>query len=126
MRRFTVQALVLTLLMAWFGRAMAAPPAQPPVAPVRPVVDDYFGTKVTDPYRWMENTKDPEFVTWLKGQATYSRSVLDAVPGRQKLLARISSLDNAGESVGDVQIAGGRVFYIRPFRASTPASFLCA
>ena len=29
-------------------------PHAPPVAPVRPVTDDYFGTKVVDNYRWME------------------------------------------------------------------------
>ncbi len=30
---------------------------KPPVAPVKPVTDDYFGTKVTDNYRYIENFK---------------------------------------------------------------------
>ena len=34
--------------------------AKQPVAPVRPVTDDYYGTKIVDPYRYMENLQDPE------------------------------------------------------------------
>jgi prolyl oligopeptidase len=40
--------------------AVALAQTQPPVAPVRTVTDTYFGTTVADPYRYMENMKDPE------------------------------------------------------------------
>ena len=43
--------------------------AKPPVAPVQTVVDTYFGQKVEDPYRYMENQKDPAVVAWMKAQA---------------------------------------------------------
>ncbi|MUG93745.1 hypothetical protein F7734_15490 [Scytonema sp. UIC 10036] len=42
---------------------------KPPVAPVQPVTDDYFGIKVTDNYRYMENFKDEEVQKWVKAQA---------------------------------------------------------
>src|SRR5688572_5907129 len=32
------------------------------------VVDDYFGTKVADPYRWLENEKTPEVSAWVEAQ----------------------------------------------------------
>src|SRR5438876_5053054 len=67
---------------------------QPPVAPVRNVVDDYHGTKITDPYRYMENLKDPEVQQWIKGQADYTASVLKQIPGRDALLERIKALDS--------------------------------
>src|SRR5690242_14988132 len=70
-----------------------APPTKPPIAPVRPVTDDYHGTKVTDPYRYFENFQDPEVRAWVKGQAEYARRTLGAIPGRNALLARIRELD---------------------------------
>ncbi|MCW3062792.1 MAG: f1pep1 2 [Capsulimonas sp.] len=85
----------------------------PPVAPVKPVTETYFGTKVVDPYRWMENLKDPRTVAWFRGQSDYASSVLKRIPGRGKILARIQHLDAAGESVEDVETGGGRFFYLK-------------
>jgi hypothetical protein len=62
----------------------SSPPSSPPVAPVKPVTDDYYGTKVVDPYRYMENLKDPEVQTWMKAQNDYTRAVLESIPGRQR------------------------------------------
>jgi len=79
----------------------------PPVAPIRPVTDDYYGTKVTDPYRYMENLKDPEVQAWMKAQNDYTRAVLARIPGRQKLLARIRELDQSVPRVFPIQLPGG-------------------
>ena len=65
------------------------------VAPVKPVVDDYFGTKVEDPYRYMENMNDPSVANWFKAQNDYTRAILDRIPGRAQLLARIRELDKS-------------------------------
>ena len=89
--------------------ALSAPPA----APVRPVTDDYYGTKVADPYRYMENLKDPEVAAWFKSENDYTRSVLSAIPGRAALLARIKVFDEgAFARVSDVRrLTGDRYFY---------------
>ncbi len=57
---------------------------QLPKAEVRNVEDEYFGTKIIDPYRWMENDKSPEFVGFLKSQADYARTTLDKLPLRKE------------------------------------------
>jgi prolyl oligopeptidase len=62
---------------------------------VKEVVDDFYGTEVSDPYRYMENLKDPEVEAWFKAQNAYTRSVLAKIPGRAKLLARIRELDKS-------------------------------
>ncbi|HTD22027.1 MAG TPA: prolyl oligopeptidase family serine peptidase [Terriglobales bacterium] len=84
-----------------------------PTTPVRNVTDDYFGTKVVDPYRWLENTSDPEVVAWMKAQNDHTRTMLAAIPGRDKLLDRIKALDNAGAVVSGLQVWGGRYFYYK-------------
>src|ERR1700748_3797636 len=65
--RFLV-APVATLIFLFLGPAAAATRAAPPVAPVRPVTTDYFGTAVTDNYRYMENLQDPQVQAWMKAQ----------------------------------------------------------
>lgn len=87
--------------------------AKPPAAPVRPVTDDYFGTKVVDPYRWMEDSKSLEFQTWLKQQADYTQALLAKIPGRAELRNRLQSLADAGTAVSDGQRTQGRYFYFK-------------
>ena len=90
---------------------LVAQVSTPPVAPVRPVTDDYFGTKVTDNYRWMEDMKSPELRDWMKAQNDYTRAQLDRIPGRPALLAEINQYDNARTVVDSLQVFGGRYFY---------------
>jgi prolyl oligopeptidase len=84
-----------------------------PETTTREVVDDYFGTKIVDPYRWLEDLKSPEVSAWMKAQNDYTRSVLDRIPGRDKLRARIAQLDDTGVRVSAFQSYGGRWFYLK-------------
>ncbi|MGC1451377.1 MAG: prolyl oligopeptidase family serine peptidase [Candidatus Sulfotelmatobacter sp.] len=111
--------LVANLLTpAVFRRAAAQNASEitrPPVARVRPVVDDYFGTKVTDPYRYMEHLDNPEVAKWMKAQNDYTRRVLGRISGRDELLARIEQLDKSipARVGGIVRLATGRYFYYK-------------
>lgn len=80
--------------------------ASPPVAPVRPVTDDYYGTKVVDPYRYMENLKDPEVQSWMKGQNDYARGQLARIPGRAQLLEHIRQFDQSAPQVFAARLPG--------------------
>ncbi|HEY2272618.1 MAG TPA: prolyl oligopeptidase family serine peptidase [Jatrophihabitantaceae bacterium] len=51
--------------------------------------DDFFGTPVADPYRWLEDTDDAEVASWLKEQAASTREQLDALPGRTAITAAL-------------------------------------
>jgi hypothetical protein len=63
----------------------------PPAARVDLIREVRFGTTLEDPYRRMER-EDEEFHRWLESQARHARLVLDAMPRRDALLARIRSL----------------------------------
>lgn len=104
------------LLAAGFSIAtlsLQAAPLSQPVAPVRPVTDTYFGTKIVDPYRWMENLESDEVQTWMKAQADFTHDYLGKLPEREALIKRVGDLDNAAIRVGGVQLFGGRYFYFK-------------
>jgi prolyl oligopeptidase len=65
----------------------------PPTTQRIPVVDNYFGMKVTDNYRWLENMKDSSVVNWFKAQSDYTNSFLDKIPGRDSLVEAFKKLD---------------------------------
>ena len=71
MRYVPFVALALLLHCAAACAAEAVLQERPPVAAMRPVTDDYFGTKVVDPYRWMENRTAPEFIHYMLAQGAY-------------------------------------------------------
>lgn len=95
--------------------AISASAQTPPVAPVRNVVDEFWGVKVDDPYRYMENIKDPEVQAWFKGQADYAAGILKTIPGRDELLARIKELDSGRPySISGIRrMPDGRLFYYK-------------
>ena len=96
---------IVVLLLASIALSAQTPvstaPLAPPVTPKREVTDDYFGTKIVDSYRWLEDLKSTEVSAWMKAQNDYTRSVLDQIPGRDKLRARIAELDDTGIRVAD-------------------------
>jgi len=57
-------------------------------------VDDYFGTRVADPYRWLEDETSMETKAWVEAQNRVTFSYLDSIPYREKLKARLTQLYN--------------------------------
>lgn len=87
----------------------------PPVAAVANLTNLYFGTAIVDPYRYLEDLSDTNVAAWMKAQNDYTRSVLDRIPGRPALLARIQELDNAvAARVENVRrVPDDRYFYLK-------------
>ena len=75
-------------------------------------VDEYFGTKVADPYRWMEDLNSPELKAWIDAENAVTFRYLDGLPARDALRARIEKLWNYPK-VGIPQFRGRRWFYAR-------------
>ena len=113
---------------AWLGAAAAllcqAALAQPlPVFPPAKVQDTFFSTLVDDPYRALENEKDPAVATWMKAHADRARTALEGLAGYAKLKARITELDNATASrIGGLdRLRNGTIFFQR--RGATDNTF---
>jgi prolyl oligopeptidase len=58
------------------------------------VVDDYFGTKVPDPYRWLEDDRSPEVAAWVEAQNKVTFAYLDQIPYRTAIKDRLMKLYN--------------------------------
>jgi prolyl oligopeptidase len=94
-----------------------------PVAPVIPVTNTYWGHKVVDPYRWLEDQKSPESVAWMRGQADYTRAKLDGLSGREKFAAEMTHYMTAEDvTISDVQLAGKFIFFRKRTRGENIAS----
>mgnify|MGYP003323359862 FL=1 len=58
------------------------------------VVDEYFNTKIIDPYRWLEDDMSPETESWVASQNEFTFKYLDKIPFRNKLKNRLEELKN--------------------------------
>jgi prolyl oligopeptidase len=84
----------------------------PPKAKVVPVEDTIQGHKIIDPYRYLENSSDPDTQKYVEQEMAYTRGLLDPLPDRDKINARLSQLLSIG-SVGVPQMGGKYYFYTR-------------
>lgn len=89
--------------------------AAPPPAPSEPVVDTLHGVRVEDPFRNLENLRDPRTRAWLEAQAAYGEAQLARIDAREALARRIAELSrSAGDVVRDLRrFPGGRSYYLK-------------
>jgi len=84
----------------------------PPKAKSEPITDMVQGHKIVDPYRYMEDASNPDTQAYVQQQLAYTRSVLDKLPGRDKIQARLEQLLTIG-TIGAPQMGGNYYFYTR-------------
>jgi prolyl oligopeptidase len=85
---------------------------RPPQTKRGDVVDDYHGTKVSDPYRWLEETESSETQGWIKAQNKYTADFLKRVPGRDRIQKRLTQLWDYAK-FGMPSKEGGKYFYTK-------------
>jgi len=88
MHKFTPLVLLPMLPLA------AATPWTYPTATRGEQVDDYHGTKVADPYRWLEDLDSPQTTAWVAAQNQLAFGFLEKLPQREKFKARLTKLWN--------------------------------
>jgi prolyl oligopeptidase len=87
-------ALAAILAGACASQAGASGTLAYPPAAKGDVSDNFFGTTVADPYRWMEKLDSPETKAWVAAENTLSRSYFDAIPSRNAIRDRYRKLIN--------------------------------
>ncbi len=95
MRRLFALAMTVPLIAAAASPAFAqtaapAPPASYPQTKTVPQVDDYFGTKVADPYRWLEDDDAADTRAWVEAQNAVTFGYLSQIPERERIRQRLT------------------------------------
>ena len=75
------------------------------------VVDDYFGTKVADPYRWLEDDNSKETAKWVKAENETTFSYLKQLPNRDKIRQQLTKVLNYPRMGTPFKKAGKYFFY---------------
>jgi len=87
--RYLLVSLFATVALATTGH-----PLSYPAATRDPVITDYHGVKVPDPYRWMEDIDSPATRAWVEAEGKLSHDYLDAIPGREAIVERLRQIWN--------------------------------
>jgi prolyl oligopeptidase len=85
---------------------------KPPATRRDDVVEVLHGVTVTDPFRWLEDGESAETQAWVEDQNAATRAVLESIPQRSAIHARLDQLFTTG-AVGTPAVRGSRYFYQR-------------
>ncbi len=96
--RKAIVGIIILLLMVFIPACQTQKETQAqltyPITKKVEQIDDYFGTKVTDPYRWMEDDKAEEIKQWIDEQNKITFAYLEKIPYREKIRQRVTEIYN--------------------------------
>jgi len=110
MRKTIIITTIISSIMTSF--AQNSKPIQYPETRKDATVDDYFGTKVNDPYRWLEDDRSAETAAWVIAQNKVTNAYLEQIPFRNQLKERLEKLWNY-EKIGEPFIEGNFTYYLK-------------
>ena len=91
------------------GREGITLPA-PPVVDANPVSDDYFGTKIADSYRWLEDARSVETRAFIDAENAYTTRYLKQAHIRSQVQDDLDALENVSEANAPLERAGSYFF----------------
>ena len=89
-----MKRLILMTMAALATTTVPAQGLQYPKAAKDGTIDEYFGMKVADPYRWLENDTSAQTAAWVEAENKVTNAYLQKIPFRGKLLKRLTELAN--------------------------------
>ncbi|HEU4981793.1 MAG TPA: S9 family peptidase, partial [Acidobacteriaceae bacterium] len=93
----------------------------PPVAAVKPVTDNYFGTKVVDDYRWLENANTPETKAWIAEENAYTQKYLLQVKITPQIQRQLTALERV-DHYSTPTLRAGKYFFTKRLADENQAS----
>src|SRR6266542_713321 len=109
-RHFAIAVILAFAAVPRAGTAQATGSLRYPAAQKGDQVDVYFGTRVADPYRWLEDTDSPATKAWVDAENSLTFDYLSRIPERAAIRSRVESLFNY-EKFSAPEKEGGRYFF---------------
>src|SRR6478752_6975283 len=107
--KFLVKLMAVTFLSADISAQMKL---EYPKTAKTEVTDNYFGTIVQDPYRWLENDTAADTKAWVLEQNKVTHAYLGQIPYRNAIKQRITDLNNFAK-YGAPFKAGDYLFFLK-------------
>lgn len=112
MKKIKTSLMVLAGTLA-LGAQLEAQTYHYPEARRDNVVDDYFGHKVADPYRWMENDTTAEVEKWVTEENALTNAYLQKIPFRNALYEEFKRLYSEQPYIGAPQKHGDKYYFYK-------------
>jgi prolyl oligopeptidase len=110
MHTHVIGTATLILALPMLAPSLDAQTCTVPKAKTVSVMDDYHGTKVADPYRWLEDVDSPETKAWVEAENCVTFAFLEKIPERKALEQRLTAIWNYPR-FGTPFKEGGRYFF---------------
>ena len=107
-----MKKIVLMSMVMMSASLMQAQHLEYPKAAKDGTVDEYFGEKVSDPYRWLENDTSAQTAAWVEAENKVTNAYLQKIPFREKLLKRLTELSSY-ERIGAPFKQNGKWYFYR-------------
>ncbi|HWK48314.1 MAG TPA: hypothetical protein VNR40_00440, partial [Steroidobacter sp.] len=102
----------LTASSAAVPASMKSPAIKYPATRRIDHIDTYHGTRVADPYRWLEDADSADTKSWIQAQNALAQPYLESIPARERIKQRMTQLWNYERY--DIPLKrGNRYFYLR-------------
>jgi prolyl oligopeptidase len=95
-----------------------------PQTRIEDIVDDIFGRKVADPYRWLENSEDEDVLRWDKAQNEITEPYLKSLPDKEYFFENIKNSDHYDVDSVPIKVKKGNRHYFTRQLADEEKSIL--
>jgi prolyl oligopeptidase len=107
------ELLSFSLSILFLAGCSSNPEYQVPKTIKDTITTNYFGIKVEDPYRWLEDKNSSKVKEWVKEQNSYTDKILSSFPEGQNLNKRIKELSTTSVEQYDPKLVNGKLFFMQ-------------
>ena len=108
-----LKLVVVALVLLYFSGCRHNPNADAPKTPIDSITDDYFGTTVADPYRWLEDGSSHMVKKWIADQNTFTDKILSSFPEGNPITKRIETLSITSVEQFSPELINGKLFFMQ-------------